>query len=398
MHTPRIIFIKGAVETLEFFSLQLAKSFEAQGFQTWFWDLKSPLGSREAFESLGGYTPSVLLTFNFIGLSGESQFQSGPCSIWEQYHVKIFCIMVDHPMYYHRLLEPDIKNLSLICIDRGHQAFVEHYYPKFRNVHFLPLAGTKLPGEPVPYAMRDIGAIFAGNYVPPENLLPHIRHMDEESKAFYFDIIHELAKYPDRPLEQELIGRLEQEFPRITREETLSCLHSMVFIDLYVRSLFRRDIICTLAEHGVPVTVIGKDWEKAGCKCPENLRLAGQQDSRTCLEYMGHAKIAVNVMPWFKDGAHDRIFNGMLQGCAVVTDSSAYLDEILCDGKDYVRFQLEQYEEISQKVDWLFQHPKEAEAIADAGQKKASLGHTWEHRAYELGEIFRRDEANVPTL
>ena len=390
MHTTRIILIKGAVETLEFFSLQLAKSFEAQGLQTWFWDLKAPLSSREAFEALGGYDSSILLTFNFIGLSGESQFQSGSRSIWEQHNVKICCIMVDHPMYYHRPLASGIKNLTPVCIDRGHQAFMERYYPNYGKVHFLPLAGTKLPGEPIPFAERDIGVVFAGNYVPPERLTPHIRHMDEESKAFYFDIINELTEHPERPMEQELVSRLEQEFPQITREETLSCLHSMIFIDLYVRSLFRREIICALAEHGIPVEVIGKDWEKSGCKCPENIIMAGQQDSRTCLEYMGHAKISVNVMPWFKDGAHDRIFNGMLQGCAVVTDSSAYLDEILQDGKDYAGFQLGQYEEISQKVDWLLKHPKEAEAIADAGRQKASEGHTWEHRAYALGEIFRR--------
>ena len=388
MHISRIIFIKGAVETLEFFSLQLAKSFESQGFQTWFWDLKSPLSSREAFEALGGYSSSLLLTFNFIGLSGESQFQSGSVSIWEQHNIEICCIMVDHPMYYHRLLSSGLKNLTLACIDRGHQAFTEHYYPQYGKVHFLPLAGTKLPGEPVPFAERDIGVIFAGNYVPPEHLTPHIRHMDEESKAFYFDIIKELTEHPERPMEQELVSRLEQEFPQITREETLSCLHSMIFIDLYVRSLFRRDIICTLAEHGIPVTVIGKDWEKAGCKRPENMKSLGQQDSRACLEYMGHAKISVNIMPWFKDGAHDRIFNGMLQGCAVVTDSSAYLDEILCDGADYAGFKLEQYEEISQKVDWLLRHPKEAGELAGSGQQKASLGHTWGHRADALRKFL----------
>lgn len=390
MDTTRIIFIKGAIETLEFFSIQLAKAFEAQGFQTWFWDLKAPLSSREAFEALGGYDSAILLTFNFIGLSGESQFQYGPCSIWEQHNVKTYCIMADHPMYYHRLLASDIKNLALVCIDRGHQAFTEHYYPNYGKVHFLPLAGTKLPGEPTPFAERDIDVVFAGNYVPPEHLTPHIQHMDEESKAFYFDIIKELTEHPERPMEQELVSRLEQEFPKITREETLSCLHSMVFIDLYVRSLFRREVICTLAEHGIPVTVIGKGWENSGCKCPENIIIAGQRDSRTCLEYMQHARISVNVMPWFKDGAHDRIFNGMLQGCVVVTDSSAYLDEILCDGKDYAGFQLGNYGEISQKVDWLLKHPKEAEAIAEAGRRKASEGHTWEQRAYALGEIFRK--------
>lgn len=387
MEATRIIFIKGAVETLEFFSMQIAKALEKQGFQTWFWDMKSPLDSREAFEAFKNDKTTLLLTFNFIGLSKESQFQWGQTSLWEQYGIQICCIMVDHPMYYHRLLASGMNNLTLICIDRDHQAFTEHFYPGYGKVHFLP-GRHHAPGENLPFSKREIDVIFAGNYVPPENLMPHISHMDAESRDFYFDIIRELTQCPDTPMEQELIARLTKEFPQITREETLSCLHSMIFIDLYVRSYFRREIICSLAEHGIQVTVIGKDWDKAGCQCPENIISIGQQDSLTCLEYMKHAKLSVNIMPWFKNGAHDRIFNGMLQGCAVVSDTSVYLDEIIQDKKDYVKFHLSNYTKISQKVSYLLTHPDEAEAIAASGRQNALKHHTWENRAQRLREIF----------
>ena len=389
MDVRRLVFIKGAVETLEFFSLQIANAVEAQGIGVWFWDMKAPLASRERFEQEASWEGSVLVTFNFIGLSGESQFQLGEeGTVWEAYGIRCFCIMVDHPMYYYRKLEANLKGLTLACIDRGHQAFTEQYYPFYGKVHFLPLAGTLLNRSKTPYRGREIDVVFTGNYVPPENLMPHIQHMDEESQEFYFGIIRELIQKPDMPMEEMLVGRLKKEFSSITREETLSCLHSMVFIDLSVRSYFRRKAICTLAEHNIRVTAVGKDWEKAGCARPENIAMAGMRDSLGCLEYMGNAKVAVNVMPWFKDGAHDRIFNGMLQGCAVVTDSSKYLDEILREGTDYVRFSLDTCEEITQKVDELLQNPDRAESIAQNGCLEASRSHTWAQRALALLEII----------
>lgn len=388
MNPSRIIFIKGSVETLEFFSLQIANTLRLQGIDTWFWDMKAPLSSREHFLELKPCEDTVLVTFNFIGLSGESQFQAENISLWELQNIPVFCIMVDHPMYYYNRLRAGIKNLTLICIDRDHQSFVSQYYPEYGRVHFLPLAGTMLPGKPLPLEERSIDVIFTGNYIPPKHLTPHIQHMDAESRDFYFDIITELIRHPNRPMEQELIARLTGEFPQITREEILSCLYSMIFIDLYVRSWFRREIVCALAEDGIPVTVIGKNWEQAGCKCPKNLTLTGQKDSLACLESMRQAKISVNVMPWFKNGAHDRIFNGMLQGCAVVTDSSAYLDEILSDGKDCAFFRLDCRKEISQKVRRLLEHPGEANCIASAGYRKASESHTWADRTQALLKII----------
>lgn len=396
MNTPQIIMIKGAVETLEFFSIQMAKTFEEKGLPVWFWDMKNPLDSRTEFENSPHPEGTVLLTFNFIGLSGESQFQSGNLSLWEKYGVRPFCIMVDHPMYYYKQLISGIPDLTLLCIDRDHQKFAEQYYPEYGRVYFLPLAGTELPDEKIPFSKRDIDVIFAGNYVPAENLTPHIRHMDEETKAFYFDMIHDLTAHPDIPLENELVGRLQKELPGITREETLACLYNMIFIDLYVRSCFRREIICSLAESGIRVLTVGKDWERAGCKCPENIIMTGQGDSLTCLRYMRRAKISVNIMPWFKDGAHDRIFNSMLQGCATVTDSSRYLDEILLDGRDFIKFTLEKREEISQRVANLLEHPDAAKTIAEHGYEAASHAHTWGHRVCRLIGIFEERSGLKP--
>lgn len=48
---------------------------------------------------------------------------------------------------------------------------------------------------------------------------------------------------------------------------------------------------------------------------------------------LADAKVSLNVMPWFKDGAHDRVFNSILNGAVCVTDPSRYLEEELHEGE-----------------------------------------------------------------
>jgi hypothetical protein len=379
--------IKGAVETLEFFSMQMAQSFLKKEIEVWFWDLKHPLSSRETFEKMKPYDDTVLLTFNFIGLSGESQFADGDRSIWETCGIPCICIMVDHPMYYYRQLHTENHNWTLCCVDRDHCRFVERFYPGYGKVHFLPLAGTKL--EEIPMEDRPIDLLFAGNYVALSDLLPKIDGMDAESRDYYFSIAKELIAHPNRAIDEVILEYLGRDFPEADSREFLPVMYSMVFIDLYVRSCFRREIVCSLAEAGLPLTVIGKDWEKSGCKKPENLHQTGQLDSRGCLSYMQQSKLSLNIMPWFKDGAHDRIFNAMLQGCAVVTDSSRYLDEILIDGENAILYSLEQREELPELIGDALRSPARLADIASQGYRTAQGAHTWAHRAEYILNIMR---------
>lgn len=391
MGIKRIIMIKGAVETLEFFSQRMAERFEKRGIPVWFWDMKNPLKSRrqmERFYLKGKWSAgeTALWTFNFIGLSGESMFEDEERTLWQRYKIRCFCMMVDHPLYYYRQLTYGDSDWTLVCIDRDHQDFVQKYYPQYGTAYFLPLAGTQLTALPqasyemVPYRERSIDVLFAGNYVQISMLEQEMGKMEPESRAYYFDRIHSLIDHPQRSLDRELIGSLTLEFPEITREELLETLYHMCVIDLYVRSYFRRNMICSLAEAGIRVHIIGKDWDKAGCKAPENLVMTGELDSLQCLEYMNKSKVSINIIPWFKKGAHDRIFNGMLQGCTVLTDSSSYLDGLMEEGKEYAGFSLENLEEIPDRVKSLLADPGGAEAIAQSGYRFAKQGHTWADR------------------
>ena len=49
---------------------------------------------------------------------------------------------------------------------------------------------------------------------------------------------------------------------------------------------------------------------------------------------ISQAKISLNVMPWFKMGAHDRVINTMLYGGVALTDTSLFYENTFADGEN----------------------------------------------------------------
>ena len=143
-----------------------------------------------------------------------------------------------------------------------------------------------------------------------------------------------------------------------------------------------------LVDAGIKVHVFGDGWDSLTCKHEENLILMNNLDSVGCLKKLCQTKISLNVMPWFKDGAHDRIFNTMLNGAVCLTDSNVYLDSILHDGTDSCIYSLEHMERLPEIAARLLADPDRMQRIADEGYKLAKAGHTWAHRAKQLHELI----------
>mgnify|MGYP007070113076 CR=1 FL=1 len=55
---------------------------------------------------------------------------------------------------------------------------------------------------------------------------------------------------------------------------------------------------------------------------------------------MQRAKIVLNTQTWFKDGSHDRIYNGMLANAAVISDESVFLRDTFKNHKEIELFAL----------------------------------------------------------
>lgn len=390
----KIMLFEGDIETQGYFSRQLAAGFEKLGHAAFMYDLGKPYISTEKFFRFFERGNTILVNFNFHGMSGEDYFlDENGRSMWDALDIPSYNIVVDHPMYYHHFLEKVPHNYHHVSIDRNHDKYMARFFPEIERMPFLPLAGTQLyPNKSnVPTAYRKYDVMMVGNYCAPKTFEKFITRIDDEYTAFYYGMIDDLLANPHRTVEEVAEAHLLRELGEVPEDELKKALAAMTFIDLYVRYTVRGEAVKRLADGGIKVHIFGDGWEAVPCKHPENLLLMNKLDSEGCLKKLCQTKISLNVMPWFKDGAHDRIFNSMLNGAVCLTDSSVYLDGILNDGTDCCIYSLESMDRLPEIAGALLSDPDRMQRIADAGYRTAKAGHTWAHRAEQIHEWIEKE-------
>ena len=401
----KIIFIKNAVETLGYFSEQIALELERNGYETCFIDYERMYESMDEMLHFLEREETALVTFNFIGLRGEAVFQTeSGRSIWQEENLPILNILVDHPLYYHSCLKEAGERMRVFCVDREHVGYVRRFYPGVK-VKFLPLAGNELlfshgdgehgthradVPEPVPYGRRIFDLVFAANYVSMEMLEEKVKALDEDYRIFYRWITEDLIADPTQSVDAVMERHIRDELGAVPEEQLCAAMSGMIWIDLFVRSYFREKVVQTLADAGIIVRVFGSDWEKIHCKKPQNVRTSGGKvNSAACVQAMRDARIALNVMPWFKDGAHDRVFTAMLQGTVALTDDSRYLREECRDGENICFYSLRALQQLPDQVVSLLEDPVRMAVLAERGYRMAEMRHRWKNRAGLLMQALR---------
>lgn len=69
----RIVMMEGGVETLSYFSHQMAQEFQMLGYAVFFYDLKQEESSAGKLRKFIRPRETVLVTFNFQGLEKEAR-------------------------------------------------------------------------------------------------------------------------------------------------------------------------------------------------------------------------------------------------------------------------------------------------------------------------------------
>lgn len=416
----RIVMMEGGVETLSYFSHQMAGEFQKLGYAVFFYDLKQEESSAGKLRKFIRPRETVLVTFNFQGLEKEAGvYREGIGYLWDTYHIPCYNIAADHPYFYDDRLKDLPEKYRHISIDRRQKAYFEEFYPEYVSRGFLPLAGTglrqgedeaktgKAGAQGTAVETEEAGAqgdaeqaapcydvILTGNYTKLSFFEPYINWINEEYAAFYRGIIDDLLEHPACTVEEVALAHCEREMEKESNDQLRIALHKMIFIDLYVRNYWRGKAVRTLVNAGIPVHVVGKGWEELeDVRHPECLKLHPQTDSVTCLEMLADAKVSLNVMPWFKDGAHDRVFNSILNGAVCVTDPSCYLEEELHEGEGVCYVALQDMDALPEKVKDLLQNDSGRNEIVRRGRAIVEQKHTWAERAKTLAEWIKEDAA-----
>lgn len=111
----RIVMMEGGVETLSYFSHQMAGEFQKLGYAVFFYDLKQEESSAGKLRKFIRPRETVLVTFNFQGLEKEAGvYREGIGYLWDTYHIPCYNIAADHPYFYDdRLKDPAGKNTGI---------------------------------------------------------------------------------------------------------------------------------------------------------------------------------------------------------------------------------------------------------------------------------------------
>ncbi len=383
-----VLFTRG-IETLWYFSVQLGKTFQKLGYEVFYFDQCQEYDSLSKLLDFCQPKVTAAVSFNFDGCSGEEyMIDSKGINFFEARDIPFINIVVDHPFYYHKFLPYLPKDYTQVSIDREHEAYLKRFFPWMTRGPFIPLAGTSLWEEDTlpGWDERPVDVVFTGNYTPPRDFVKVITRLDDEYTAFYYGIIDDFIRHPHMGMDTGLIQHLMKDVEDIDEDGLRDTLPNMIFIDLYVRHYFRGEVVKKLVDSGIKVACYGAGWNRLECEHPENIIAGEVLDSHGCLKEISRAKISLNVMPWFKDGAHDRVFNSMLNGGVCFTDWSRYLTEELEDGSDVIFYELDQLDKLPEQVNALLRDRDRWEQIQKRAYQTASEKHRWEHRAKRIHE------------
>lgn len=315
-------------------------------------------------------------------------------------YVKLWHIILDHPLYHNSVLKQPLKNMRVVCLDETHAEYIRKYYSHIKEVIVMPLPADTAKSL-VPYNERSRNVLFTGTYTSSEDIvtlamrsggdsaeIKNFQTMHKEPAQEFINSMHifnKMAGYllenPCETIEKAYTFALGDITDETALKETAAAfadgLELNFLADMFIRAVIREELLMEMLRNGIDVDIFGHGWEKFVEKCGNveksgdrfkgNINICGEVDYRQLPELYADTKIALNVLPWFKAGQHDRIALAMCNGCVCVTDESIYLEKKFVDGENIFMYSLEDMTGAAMLVRDLLAHPLEAARAAAKG-------------------------------
>lgn len=315
-------------------------------------------------------------------------------------YVKLWHIILDHPLYHNSVLKQPLKNMRVVCLDETHAEYIRKYYSHIKEVIVMPLPADTAKSL-VPYNERSRNVLFTGTYTSSEDIvtlamrsggdsaeIKNFQTMHKEPAQEFINSMHifnKMAGYllenPCETIEKAYTFALgditDEKVLRETAAAFADGLELNFLADMFIRAVIREELLMEMLRNGIDVDIFGHGWEKFVEKCGNveksgdrfkgKINICGEVDYRQLPELYADTKIALNVLPWFKAGQHDRIALAMCNGCVCVTDESTYLEKKFVDGENIFMYSLEDMTGAAMLVRDLLAHPLEAARAAAKG-------------------------------
>jgi hypothetical protein len=380
----RFCLFYSSVESFNYFTDRIAEELAQRGHACFILDLNhmSAPGphSFEEFTHFLTVKADAAVAFDGLGIKEDIFIE-----LWDSMNTRAVNILMDHPLRFHPTMSKHPKNYIQFCCDRNHVEYVRKYFDReVPVVEFLPHAGTYMRKPDLKgYIDRPYDVLFSGTFYEPQNYLNQIDKEFEKNeflREFYHNLSEYMIKNHSLTTEQAVLDMAAGMNLELMPEQLKTMFACAEPIDWMARMYYRKKIIQIIAEAGIQIWLLGRGWENHPCADKSNVHIiSGRVPFQETLPVMNCAKINLNVMPWFKDGTHDRIFNIFLQGSLALTDASQWLFENFENQKDIVYYDLDRLEEIPEIIQYYLTHTDQAENVIRNGFEIVKNQYTWKN-------------------
>ncbi|MGN0153921.1 MAG: glycosyltransferase [Lachnospiraceae bacterium] len=322
---------------------------------------------------------SLNQTFPNIDVDGKT--------VLEKLDAPYFSYIVDHPMHLYDRLDMINRQKGCICVDSSFQDYLRQYY-SFPQIEVVMQAGIEGNYAKRPFRERKHNIVFCGTYRSSKEILEMINKGDESIRGVLSLMIEEGLKNSDMTIEAMLWNVIRKYGLDVQEEDFAECMADCRLVEYFMRGYYREQVIGILLGAGIPVEVYGSGWEYFQCANKELLSCHEDIDYMDMLNVFSDSKIVLNIMPWAKNGFHDRIACSMLNGALSVSDATSYLIDNHLDSDKMLVYSLKELNSLPERIQYYLNHLEEAEEIARNGYNWAKENHLWSNRAEQLLQIF----------
>ena len=363
------------------FLTDISKGFNAHGYKTVTIDFFDTGWPQQLYKVIS--TCNIAFYFSMNGHGGNDVILNGK-KFEEFANAPMFSFYVDHPCGLISRIDNDLDNQVVSFVDSTHVDFMNTFTETKKPCSkiFIPHGGSVCNKDIVtrPIVDRKIDILFAGSYSDPDNIR---KAWLSSNVSALLDAVSESALFEsNKPLIQVFVDVFELNGidTNLLRDRSAWCF--LRAVDSYVRAKRRKLVLESFSD--LNVQVYGSGWNEfpsSGSKSKivikDSINFTEIQDK------MADSKIVLNILPYFTDGGHERIFSSMLAGAVCLSDENRYLSANFQNGENILLYNLKD-SNYPTRISKFLDDPYMLQDIADKGNEIAKKKHTWSNRAEQI--------------
>ncbi len=363
-----------------FFAHQAGAAFEKMGYEVEYCEFTRESDFDRVLQPYLGNAYKLILDFN--SLMPQLVEEDGT-PVLDMIGGPFYDYILDHPLFHYNCLSAKAQNFHAILLDEAQEQYVRRYYPGVKGTLFMPLGATEAISEGKSSAVPE-EILFIGSYDSEQKLYDMLEKSPEPIRSLSKHVLEWRLEEPEMTMEAVFEEVLKEHGMELSDEQFALFMNHMYPVDAYVRNYFRRKSIDALVNAHVPVKIVGEGWEKYRSFDENFVKREKSVEFGLSFEKIAKEHILLNNSPFFNHGAHDRIYAGMANRCAVLSDENPYLKRTLKNRENILLYSLKDVKSLKDMAEELLTNHAFRENMQENAYQEFLQKHTWEHRVKQL--------------